>query len=101
MRLVFNVTYKYVGKKYIIIVVGTMFILYPFCVCVCVCVCVCRVLKKHSFLECYDYYSTTARSHAARLDGQAIIVSSTVSSIKGREHGAKNLIKTPYYNYYS
>lgn len=36
----------------------------------------CSELKKHSFLEFYDHYTSTARKLSAKLEGQQIIVSS-------------------------
>jgi len=35
----------------------------------------CRELKKHSFLEFYDYYISTARQLSATIEGQQMIVS--------------------------
>ena len=36
----------------------------------------CSELKKHSFLEFYDHYTSTAQKLSAKLEGQQIIVSS-------------------------
>ena len=36
----------------------------------------CSELKKHSFLEFYDHYTSTARKLSAKLEGQQMIVSS-------------------------
>lgn len=37
--------------------------------------CICRELKKHSFLEFYDYYISTTRQLSATVEGQQMIVS--------------------------
>ena len=36
----------------------------------------CSELKKHSFLEFYDHYTSTAQKLSAKLEGQQMIVSS-------------------------
>ena len=43
----------------------------------------CSELKKHSFLEFYDHYTSTARKLSAKLEGQQIMVSS------GRREGGR------------
>ena len=40
--------------------------------------CMHREVKKSSFLEFYEYYSSTARMYSVKFDGQAMVVSYTI-----------------------